>query len=364
MKIEDIISQIEKFAPLSTQESWDNSGIQIKSHNSDIKKIILCLDVTEEVLDCAIKNKANLIISHHPLFFNSIKSIFYEDILGKIIIKAIQNKINIVSLHTNIDSSRYGLADYFSKKLGLINLEVLEPINIKSYKIVTFIPEDYIDKFLNFFVENDISIVENYKACSFSINGIGTFYPYNNANPFIGEKNKINKINEYRVEIVSDDLTLNKVISKIKEIHPYETPLIDVYELKNRYNNYYGLGRIGEFSREISFEKLLTQLKDKFLLKYLRYVGDNLDRKVKRVAVCPGSGMSLLKRVLSAKVDVYITGDVKYHEAFNALNNGIYIVDIGHFESEIWFIDLMKSFLSNLNLEIIEFPQKNIFKIK
>jgi len=364
MKIEEIISQIEKFAPISTQESWDNSGIQIKSHNKDINKIILCLDISEDVVDYAIKTGANLIISHHPLFFSSVKNISCDEVLGKVIVKSIKHEISILSFHTNIDSSKDGLADFFAKRLRLINLEVLEPIDLKSYKVVTFIPEEYFDKFLEFLLENDISIVENYKACSFNSSGIGTFYPFNNADPFIGKKDRINKVNEYRVEIVVDDLTLNRVISKIREFHPYETPLIDVYELKNRYNNYFGLGRIGEFAEEISFEYLLELIKEKFSLKYLRYVGDDLTKKIKKVALCPGSGMSLLKRVLKSNVDVYITGDVKYHEAFMALSNGLYIVDIGHFEGEICFIELMKSILSRLNIEIIEYQQKSIFKIK
>ncbi len=364
MKTEEIVSELEKLAPLNIQESWDNSGIQIKSHDEDIKSIALTLDITIDSLNFAKKNNCNLIISHHPLFFSKFKNLSIDSYHGKIIKECFNSKINIVSFHTNIDAANGGLADFVSKKLELKNILPLEKKNIKKFKIVTFIPENYLEKFLQYFIDNNISVIGNYKACSFYNAGKGTFYPTMDSSPFIGEKEQLNRISEYKLEFYATELELNKVIKEIYKLHPYETPAIDIFQnFNDNFNSKIGFGRVGTLINEMDFEEFLKFLTDKLIIKHLRYVKIN-NKIIKKVAICPGSGMSLIDEIKRFSPDVYITGDIKYHEAFITKEQKLFnLVDIGHFESEIFFVELINDYLkSKINLPILAFNQKPIFE--
>ena len=364
MKIESLIKKLNSFSMLSLQEKWDNSGSQIIINNNEIGKILLSLDITEDVVDFAIEKNCNLIISHHPLLFSGIKSINYKKNSGQIIIKSIQNNINIISLHTNIDKSVEGLADYFCKKLKLKNIK---PLGSKLfhllYKVVTFIPEDFLEEFLTFFQKANIEVFKNYSSCSFYNKGTGTFYPTSSANPFLGEKEKLNKVEEVRVEITVKEEDVHGFVENIKTVHPYEIPVIDTYLLKTKGELKGALGRIGYLDDKISMKEILLKLKDIFKINNLRYIAETTDKHIKKIAVCPGSGMSMIDDVINANVDLYITGDVKYHEALDASVNGVAIIDLGHFNSEFIFTELMSDFLVNrCKLKPLIYPQKDIFK--
>ncbi len=364
MKTEEIVSELEKLAPLSIQESWDNSGLQIKSHDENIKSIALTLDITIDSLNFAKENNCNLIISHHPLFFSKFKNLSIDSYIGRIIKECFDSKINIVSFHTNIDTANGGLADFVSKKLELKNITSLEKKNIKKFKIVTFIPEDYLEKFLQYFIDKEVSIIGNYKACSFYNSGKGTFYPMANSSPFIGEKEQLNKIPEYKLEFYANELELGNIIKEIYKLHPYEMPAIDVFQnFFNGNNNKIGFGRGGFLKSEMNFEKFLEFLSKKLNIKNLRYVKIN-NNKIKKIAICPGSGMSLIEEVKKFSPDVYITGDMKYHEAFMIKEQKLFnLVDIGHFESEIFFVELMNDYLKNkVDLPIFIYNQKSVFE--
>ena len=365
MKTEEIVTYLEKLTPLNIQESWDNSGIQIKAHNEEISSITLTLDISLKCVSFAEKNGSNLIISHHPLFFSNFKNISIDDYTGKILSKCFNSKINIVSLHTNIDASKNGLADYVANKLNLKNVTVLSKKSIKQYKIVTFIPEEHIDAIIKILEKEDISIIDNYKACSFYTNGVGTFYPLDKANPSFGNKNRLNKIDEFRIEIIADEMNINYTLKLLKDIHPYESPAIDIYEIKSIFDKDIGFGRIGNIEKEMELNEFLNFLKKSLNIKHLRYVKNNKNNKVKKVGICPGSGMSLINDVNKKNVDVFITGDVKYHDAFKVKEEmDFHLIDIGHFESEIFFIDLVESYLNEMKIPVLRFEQKEIFEYK
>jgi dinuclear metal center YbgI/SA1388 family protein len=364
MKIENLLEKLKKFSDLSLQEAWDNSGIQILLDNSEISKVLLSLDITSDVIDYAIREKTNLIISHHPFIFSGIKSINYKKNLGNNLIKAIRNNINIFSFHTNIDKSVNGLADFFCKKLGLTNIKPLTSKVVDNlYKVITFVPENYIDKFLETFTEKDISVIGKYKACSFYSKGTGTFFPLDNAEPFCGEKGILNKVVELKIEIQTSSSNLNRVVQCIKEIHPYEEPLIDIYNLGQKGSLKGSLGRIGYLQENITFLDLISRLKSTFNLHTIKVSGLNKDKKISKIAVCPGSGMSLIESVIKAGVDVYITGDVKYHEALNADEVNLPIIDVGHFGSEFIFTELLNDFLKKeCGISAVIYEQKDVFK--
>ncbi len=363
MKTEDIISQLEKLAPLSLQEDWDNSGLQIKSHNNKIKNILLTLDITNDSVNFAKKNNCNLIISHHPIFFNPIKNLSIDNPIENLVVNIIKNEINIISFHTNIDSAEKGLADFFAKKIGLINLTPLIEKSFQNYKIITFVPEEFLDSFLNLLLKNNLSVIDSYKACSFYSKGIGSFYPDITSSPHIGEVEKLNKVNEYRIEISSSEKALRKTLTLLRKFHPYEVPVIDIYPLKKVIEAKDGFGRLGTLSKEMTLKELIHLLKKSFNIDFVKITENNLEKKVKNIAICPGSGGSLIKNAIKKGAEVYITGDVKYHEALEAKQFGLTIIDMGHFETEIIFIELLKNFLEkNINIPIITFEQKKLFK--
>ena len=364
MDIKTLLGQLNNHASLALQEKWDNSGIQLLTDNSDIEKIVLTLDIDEQVIDFAVKNNANLVISHHPLIFSGIKSIDYRNYQHRIIISSIINGINIISLHTNIDKSLNGLADYFAGKINLENIQPLSSISKQiNYKVVTFLPQKYLEDFLNFFKEHNISIIGTYKACSFFTSGFGTFYPEEGSLPFSGEINRLNVEDESRLEFMVSD-NFQDIIKTLKKIHPYEEPVFDIYKLYN--STYKGaLGRIGNLPKPMRLTSLIENIKKIFNVPVVRFIGDNEDILIKKVAICPGSGMSLLKDVVKHHVDIFITGDVKYHDALNAQQLNLNIIDMGHFHSEFIFTELLKDILSQFyNGEILIFNQEDIFKYK
>ncbi len=366
MNVETIIKKINQYFALSLQEDWDNSGSQIIINNSPISKILISLDITEEVVDFAVKSNANIIISHHPLIFKPLQSINYTRFIDNIVIKAIKNDINIFSFHTNVDKAVDGLADFFLKKLGASKITPFTVNSFKKlFKVVTFIPKDFIEKFLTFFEKESVAVIGDYKACSFFTEGIGTFYPLPDSEPFLGEKGRLNRIEEFRTEITVNDNDLNKLINKLKDLHPYQEPVIDIYPMNVKGAFIGGFGRIGHLEGDISLEQFITTLKEKFSIDMVKFTKCNENLKVKKIAVCPGSGMSFYKDAVKEGVDIYITGDMKYHEGFDAFYSSVPVIDIGHFHSEIIFTELLKDLLDReFQIETIVFPQKDVFKYR
>jgi dinuclear metal center YbgI/SA1388 family protein len=365
MKIYNILEKLEKIVNISLQEKWDNSGIQVLTENANVEKVIITLDITEETVDFAIENSSNLIVSHHPLIFSGIKSLDFRKETEKILIKAIKHNINILSFHTNSDKNVNGLADFFCKKLGWSGEKPLSsPVIQPVYKVVTFLPEEHLQYFLNFFENNNISVIGQYKACSFFNRGKGSFFPEKEAAPFTGEKEELNIVDEIRIEFRLKEKQVKKIIKKLKKIHPYEEPVFDIYLLKEGGEFSGGLGRIIELEDEIEFKCLINKIKSVFNVDILKYAADRrLSRKVSKIAVCPGSGMSLLKDVVAQKCDVFITGDVKYHEAQSALAANVFVIDLGHFHSEYIFTEMMKEYFQDFSkIDTLIFKQKDIFK--
>ena len=365
MNIDNIIKTLDKFTELPIQEKWDNSGIQLFTCNEKVNKIVLSLDVSEEVIDFATKEGSNLIISHHPLIFKELKSVDYRDATGNILINAIKNRINIISYHTNIDKQTNGLADYFCEKLGIANataMPLCKPDYEPLYKIITFIPESSLNEFLNFLDNNNLSIIGNYKACSFFQKGKGSFFPFAGSTPYEGVKEKLNIVDEIRIEFQVAGDKLRTILSELKKIHPYEEPVFDVFPLFKNGKVKGALGRVILLEKSIELRVLLKRIKSVFNVSNLKYTANKHNRLISKIAVCPGSGMSLVVDAVKNGCDVFITGDVKYHEAQFAVAKEIVVVDLGHFETEIIFTEMMKEKLEQLlNIEIITFKQKNIF---
>lgn len=366
-KVNDITNIIEKHFPLYLAEDWDNSGLQIGNYENQVTKAIIALDIDEQVADEAIRTKAELIITHHPLFMKGIKSIKYNSIQGKLIKKIIENDITVYSAHTNLDTGENGLNYWLATTLGLKDIRLLDKNHEDSLiKLVVYVPTTHLEEVRQAINEAGSGNIGNYSDCSFRTLGTGTFRPNDNTNPFIGQKGQLEEVEEYRLETVVYKSNLAKVIQAMQNSHPYEEVAYDLYELKNT-GKAYSLGRIGFLPEKLTLKELANQVKLKLNIEHLRVVGD-LKKQVKKVAVVGGSGASLINKAINHNVDVLITGDVKYHEARDAENLGLAIIDAGHQGTEEIMVKYLTKWLEekckteNMEVEFRPFGANACFK--
>lgn len=329
-KISAIIDEIEAFAPLYLQEEWDNSGLQVGNKGSEAKGAILCLDITDVIIDEAIERGCNLVISHHPLLFRPLKKISGNSETEKIVIKAIKNDIALYSGHTSMDSAWGGVSHILAQKIGLTNVKVLDNSHKMFSKLVTFVPKTFAYAVRESLFEVGAGTIGNYDKCSYNLDGRGTFRALYGAKPFVGEIDELHTEDETRIEVLFPTAKCNEVIKTLIEAHPYEEPAFDIFSLEND-SKYTGIGVIGDIDPEAPMA-FLNQVKEDVEIGTLRYYLANKDL-IKRVAICGGSGAYLTPKAISEGADIFLTGDIKYHD-FTSYGKSISLADIGHYESE------------------------------
>jgi dinuclear metal center YbgI/SA1388 family protein len=338
-KTSDILGIINKIAPVSLAEGWDNPGLQVGDPAAEANRIMVALDPTSDVIASAIAASCQILVTHHPLIFKPLKSISTATRQGALIHSAIRAGLSIVSMHTNYDIATGGLNDLLSRKMGLSGCVPLQITAAQELiKLVVFVPTDHFEQMrsaLSPYAES----IGNYSDCSFAAGGEGTFTPLDGADPFIGAIGIHQKVAEQRLELLVGRNNLPRAIKALMSAHPYEDPAYDVYPLLNE-GEKFGLGRIGHLSNKVSLADFARQIKKTLSAPGLRYVGDP-SASLSKVAICSGSGASLLREAVRAGADVMVTGDVKYHEARDAQDLGIGLIDAGHFHTEIIMVEEM-----------------------
>lgn len=343
MNIQQITSILEEFAPLSFQESYDNAGLIVGNKSTEVTGVLISLDITEEIIDEAIKIGYNFILAHHPIVMGGIKRFNGNNYIERTIIKAIKNDIAIYASHTNADSVMSGVNGKISEKIGLKECKILAPKSGELYKVVTFVPFLHAEKVRAAMFENGAGNIGNYDSCSFNSNGEGTFRGNENSNPFIGEKGNMHFEKEVRIETIVPSHLKTKVIKALIKAHPYEEVAYDIYALDNKYEQA-GSGMIGILESQEDELSFLQRIKGIFNVGCVRYT-KLLNKPILKVAVCGGSGSFLLNKAKNAGADVFISGDFKYHQFFDA-EDDILIADIGHFESEQFTKDVFFELLT------------------
>ena len=338
MKLKQIIQYLEKIAPPVYQESYDNAGLICGNNNLVVTKALICLDSTEEIIDEAIEKGANLVIAHHPIVFSGLKTFIGKNYVERTIIKAIKNDIAIYAIHTNLDNVHQGVNAKICELLNIETPKILLPKKNTLNKLVYFTPRKDSEIIKNALFEIGLGQIGNYSEASFNVKGIGTFKGNENSNLKVGEKNKREKIKEIRTELLLPKHLVTKAINVLLDIHPYEEVPFEVYNIENTNQNI-GSGMIGELKEEIPIKDFLEKLKIIFKTGCIKHT-ELINKKVKRIAVCGGAGSFLLKPAISQKADIFITGDFKYHEFFDA-EDKIIIADIGHYESEQYTKELL-----------------------
>lgn len=332
MRISQIISLLEDFAPLPLQDGFDNAGLQVGDVTNNVTSILLCLDVTEEVVDEAIERGCNLIISHHPLLFKPLRSLTGKTYIERCVIKACQNNIAIYSAHTNLDNAYQGVNFRLAEKIGLQNLKVLQPKSNNLLKLVTFVPNEQAETVRNALFNAGAGHIGNYDSCSYNTEGYGTFKALNNANPFVGEIQEMHTENEVRIELILPSYIKSSVTRALLAVHPYEEPTFDFYPLENSWNKV-GAGVVGELPIEEEEESFLQRIKTIFQLKALKH-SPLTGKMIREVALCGGSGAFLIKDAIAYGADVFLTGEAKYNDYYD-VEDKILLAVLGHYESEI-----------------------------
>lgn len=341
--LREIASVLEKIAPLSLQESYDNSGLLIGHPEDQVESALICLDVTEAVIEEAIRKKCGLIIAHHPLIFSGIKKLNGKNWVERCVIKAIQHKIALYAIHTNLDNVlNKGVNERIALQIGLQDLRILRPMTSRLLKLITFVPEAHAEQVRTALFEAGAGQIGKYDACSFNSTGTGTFRAGTGSNPFVGNPGDIHQESEIRIEVILPDYLKRQVLEVLKRHHPYEEVAYDMILLANE-NQETGAGLFGQLPVPISAEEFLKHLSSTMQTEVIRHT--SYTGKIQKVAVCGGSGSFLLQDAMAAGAEVLVTSDFKYHQFFDA-EDALMIADIGHFESEKYTISLLQEIIS------------------
>jgi dinuclear metal center YbgI/SA1388 family protein len=343
MKLNELTGYLEKIAPLSLQESYDNAGLLVGSPEQEVSKALICLDVTMGVLEEALEGGFDLIISHHPLIFGGIKRLCGRNETEKIIIAAIKNGIAIYAMHTNLDNVETGVNAMLCEKLGIRNARILQAMSGKLNKLVTFCPADHAHRLREALFTAGAGHIGNYDSCSFNMEGYGTFRAGEDAVPYVGEKGKSHTEKETRIELIFPAYLQQDLIQALTNNHPYEEVAYDIYPLGNDFQQA-GSGMIGTLEEAVDEQTFMGYLKEVLGAGVIRHSALT-GRKVSKVAVCGGAGSFLIGKAIAAGADVFITGDVKYHQFFEAEGRMI-IADAGHFETEQFTKELISRILN------------------
>src|SRR6056297_1117361 len=270
MKIREIISSIESFAPLVFQEDYDNAGLIVGDQEQEAKGALITVDITEKIIDEAINKKINLIIAHHPIIFAGLKKITGKNYVERIIIKALKNDIAIYAAHTNLDNIQGGVNSKIAEKLNLQNTKILAPLNDHLMKLVYFVPVKQAEETRKAIFKAGAGHIGNYDMCSYNLEGKGSFRAGEDTNPFVGNKNEIHYEDEIRIETIFPKHLKHKIINALIEAHPYEEVAYDIYPLENKFERA-GSGMIGELKKEIPEIEFLEQVKKIFKAQCIRH---------------------------------------------------------------------------------------------
>jgi dinuclear metal center YbgI/SA1388 family protein len=331
MRVINIVQLFDDWAPKWIAWEKDNVGLQVGNKQNKVTKILVTLDVTKQIVNEAISQKAELIVSHHPLLFRPPSAIIASDPVGELILRLAEHKISLFSAHTNLDFAQGGVSIALAELLGLKNIRFLTPLKNSIAKIVVFVPVGHEERVRNAMTQAGAGVIGNYSSCSFATKGTGSFYGSNASNPFLGKHGNFESAEEIRLEMIVPRPIVSSVVAALKAVHPYEEPAYDIYFIENTNPNF-GMGALGTLPKPQPLSFFLKSMKRTLGIGALRYTG-SLTRKIQNIAVCGGAGSDLLPDAIAAKADVFVTADMRYH-SFQKADDTIVVIDAGHWETE------------------------------
>ena len=357
IRCQSFLSALEQWAPLSYAEEWDNPGLQVGDRQKEIKKVMVALTPGEAAVDAAVKAGVDLLLTHHPLIFKPVKQITTDTATGRSLLKLMAHQINLYCAHTNLDIAAGGVNDVLAAALQLQDVKLLADITQEiCYKVVVYVPVGYEEIVRQAMCQAGAGCIGNYSSCTFQARGTGTFLPGEKTDPFLGQAGRMEYADEYRLETIVPQKVLPAVITAMEAAHPYEEVAYDVFRLENG-GPKRGIGRIGQLAQPVSMAQFLEHVGQQLGCEHLTYQGD-LERTVQKVALCGGSGVSYLNAARKAGADVYVTGDMKYHDGQAASELGMCVVDAGHFGTERLITQTLADFARKQGVEAVIFEEE------
>ncbi|NLJ48480.1 MAG: Nif3-like dinuclear metal center hexameric protein [Candidatus Atribacteria bacterium] len=333
----------------------DRTGLQIKGDRNQISRVLAALELNQEVFLKTLKHQIDFLYLHHPPIWNPLFTLTNDDPWCRMTTQLFHEGISVLAHHTNLDIYPGGIADQWITILQLQGkVKPLSPKTSTHFKIITYVPPDYLETVAQAIFQNGAGVIGQYRSCSFQIEGVGTFLPIEGAQPFIGKVGSIENVKEIRIEVTfSDSKLIKQLIDAIKTTHPYQNPVIDIYPLYPHNSVLEGLGRVITLNKPLKWNNLIQCLKPllKKELSLLRWRNSD-HQSLQKIALCPGSGGSLLEKVILEKPDVYISGDLNHHEIETLKLYSIEYIPVPHGDGErlgfkMLFNTLKKTALNN-----------------
>ncbi len=350
MKVKDIAEQIEKIVPLGLAQDWDNVGLLLGNADKNVKCILLTIDITNDVLAEAKRFRTDLIVSYHPIIWDGLKKINAQGPTS-IVYELIRSDIAVFSIHTALDAAQGGVNDGLAEIIGIQNGKPIGnyvgPPASDNYKLVVFVPVESTAKVANAIFAAGAGHIGNYSHCGFTAQGQGSFLPLEGARPAIGKRGTLEKVPELRFETIVPAEKLARVITAMLNAHPYEVPAYDIFKLAEEKNRF-GLGRIGALTKPTPLNEIIRNLKKHTGAKAIGVIGPE-KRVVRTAGVCAGSCGKIINLVIAEKADLYVTGELKHHQALAAQEAGLTVLCLSHTVSERF---ILKKFAKQLQKQL------------
>ncbi len=357
MVLQDLQQILEARAPREIAWERDNVGVQTGSNQQRVRSILVTLDVTDAVINEAIRKKISVIISHHPLIFQPIKTLNANTRTGRLLTKLLASKIALYVMHTNLDFTEEGVSFSLATQLQLHQTEVLHQHYQIQKKIVVYVPEEHAEQLIHAMSAQGAGIIGNYEYCSFRTQGVGTFKPRKGAQPFKGKIGRLETASEVRLEMIAPAWNVQNVLQAMRDVHPFEEVAYEIYDLANSSKNL-GAGAIGVLKRSQTLTSFLAHVRHCLHVPSLRFAA-GLRKTIRRVAVCGGSGSDLISIAIQRGADAFVTADLTYHK-FQDCDNRIVLIDAGHYETEIplvkHLVEYLKSELAARKEKVLVLP--------
>jgi len=346
MQVKKLLVILDQLAPPNLAEDWDSDGLQIGDLFQKISEIHIALEAETTLVSKLPANSA--LIVHHPPLFNFKSPINFLTNEGQLIKLCARKGISIIAVHTRFDKVKGGLADEAAKIFDLDPVRPLISHRLVAYKLVTFVPEEHVNAVAEALFESGAGVIGKYKKCSFGAKGVGTFLGLEGSKPTIGRAGKFEKADEIRLEVLVRG-SPQPAVDALLKAHPYEEPAYDIYPVVLESKDM-GLGRIGELKKRTLVDELTEIITKKLKPQSLRIVGDN-KRRIKKIAILPGSGERYIEAA-SANAELFVTSDIKYHSAKDALERGLTIIEVDHGSIEKLFVPALAKMLGNLKKRV------------
>ncbi|HEV3261274.1 MAG TPA: Nif3-like dinuclear metal center hexameric protein [Gemmataceae bacterium] len=333
LRLTTIIQYLEQFAPPALAGDWDNVGLLLGDPGADVQRIMTCLTVTPESAAEAIEASSQLIVTHHPVLFRAVKRLTTATAEGRVLLDLVRAGVAVYSPHTAFDNTRDGINDALARRLGLAEVTPLrrQP-GPPLCKVVVFTPDADLARVADALFTAGAGHIGQYSECSFRLAGTGTFFGSDASNPTVGQKGRREEVSEWRLEAICPESRVGQVVAAMRRAHSYEEPAYDVYPLQPGTSDT-GAGRLGRLPAAVPLADLARTVKDALHAQLVQTVGD-LARPVQRLALVCGAGGDFLPDAVRAGADVFLTGELRFHDQLAAQAQGLALLLPGHYASE------------------------------